>query len=66
VNHGLLVLRSKEFQAFRVAKLHDALTKTRNVSMAKDSPNPIDESVFATISFDELASHESNDGLSGG
>ena len=66
VDHGLFVLRSKEFQAFSLTKLYDPLTETRHVSMPKDSPNPIDESVFATISFDELACYESNNGLAGG
>lgn len=66
VNHGLLMLWSKEFQTFRLTELHYALAKTRNISMAKDCPNPIDESVFATISFDELVRHKSNNSLPGG
>jgi hypothetical protein len=66
MHHGLLVLRSEEFQAFSLTKLHDALTESGHVSMTKDCPNPIDEAVFPTISFDKLACHEPDNGLPGG
>ena len=66
VNHRLLVLWSKELQAFRLAILHDALTESGNVSMAKNRPNALDKSIFVTVSFGELMGQESNDSLSGG
>jgi hypothetical protein len=66
VNHRLLVLWSKELQAFRLAILHDTLTETGNVSMAKDRPDTLNKSIFATVSFSELMCQKSNDSLSGG
>ena len=66
VNHGLLILRPKKLQTFGLTELHDALTEAGHVAVTKNSPNPIDESVLLTISFDELVCQESNDSLTGG
>jgi hypothetical protein len=42
------------------------LTKARDISVAEYTPDPVNKSIFSTISFDELARNESNDGLAGG
>jgi len=65
VNHRLLILRPEKSDPFLTAEFHDPLTEARDVSVTKNAPDPIDKSVFPTISFDELARHESNDGLPG-
>jgi hypothetical protein len=66
VHHRLLILWTKEWQPFLTAAFDYALPQTGDVAMTKNAPDRTDESVLQTISLDELASHESNNGLPNG
>jgi hypothetical protein len=65
VHHGLFVLWTEKLQTFLAAELNNALPQASDIAMTKNAPDSIDKSVFPTISFDELAGHEANDGLPG-
>ena len=66
VHHRLLILRPKEWQPFLTAAFNDALPQAGDIAMTEDAPDRADESVLHTISLDELASYESNNGLPNG
>jgi hypothetical protein len=66
VHHRLLILWTKEWQSFLTAEFNYALPQTGDVAMTKNAPDRADESVLHTISLDELASYESNNGLPNG
>jgi hypothetical protein len=66
VDHRLLILWPKEWQPFRSAEFNDSLAQTGDVAVTENAPDATDESILQTISLDELARHESDNGLPGG
>jgi hypothetical protein len=66
VHHRLLILWTKEWQPFLTAAFDYALPQTGDVAMTENAPDRADEAVLETISVDELASYESNNGLANG
>jgi hypothetical protein len=66
MHHRLLILGPKERQPFRGAEFNDSLAQTGDVAVTENTPDTADESALQTISLDELARYESDNGLPGG
>ena len=63
MNHSLLVLRPVKGQAFDRSELHDTLAESGDVTVAKDAPDPLDNTVFNPVTFRILLREKTDERL---